>query len=302
MISLFRRSLIIVVCLLSVACTSTNQNSSLMGGLLLSEPEQLNPRSQLAIAHFTNSLYQVKMSKSERAQLLFQRGLAYDSVGLTSLARMDYSEALQLNPSFAPAHNRIGVHYIQAGMYTLAYESFDSSLEIDPNYEYAVLNRGIALYYGGRKQLASADTQRYLGFDKSDPIRWLWHYIASSSIEDEAEKQAALQNLEIAREELSSENWTTSIADFYLGKVTESEVIKSLVADVDNSSQLNYRLCEAYFYLGKYYVQQGNLTKAENYFKLSLSTNVYEYVEHKFARIELDNVRRTRYQNSLSKQ
>jgi lipoprotein NlpI len=39
--------------------------------------------------------------------------------------------------------------------------------------------------------------------------------------------------------------------------------------------------------LGKYHRSQNNLGVAANYFKLALSTNVFEYVEHRYARMEL---------------
>ena len=46
--------------------------------------------------------------------------------------------------------NYLGIYLTQAGNFDAAYEAFDSVLELDPTYNYARLNRGIALYYGGR--------------------------------------------------------------------------------------------------------------------------------------------------------
>ncbi len=45
--------------------------------------------------------------------------------------------------------NYLGIYLTQAGNFDAAYEAFDSVLELDPTYNYAHLNRGIALYYGG---------------------------------------------------------------------------------------------------------------------------------------------------------
>ena len=281
-------------------CNSTqNTSSPYMSGLLLTEPEEISPRSQVAIAHYTNTLFQVKLTPNERAELLFQRGIAYDSMGLTSLARMDYSEAIKLNPQLAEAHNSIGVHYIQAGMYMLAYEAFDSTLEINPDYDFALLNRGIALYYGGRESLAAKDTALFLEKDDTDPIRVLWHFITADSDQDDKSGES-LAMLSQARSKLPDDKWATVLVDYYLGEVTEADVIARLIKDVRSQTELNYRLCEAYFYLGKLQAKQGNFSLAENYFKLSLSTNVYEYVEHKYARIELDNLRRLRRQATVN--
>lgn len=291
---LIKRILLMVPFLFLIGCNSTTQNNSpYMSGLLLTEPEEISPRSQVAIAHYTNTLFQVKMTPKERAEILFQRGIAYDSMGLKSLARMDYLEAIKLNPQLAEAHNSMGVHYIQAGMYSQAYEAFDSTLEINPEYDFALLNRGIALYYGGREALAAQDTLSFLEKDSSDPIRVLWHYIAANSSDDKSPEQAYLM-LKEARINLSEDKWATTLVDYYLQEATESDVIAKLISDVRSPTELNYRLCEAYFYIGKYHAKQGKFSVAENYFKLSLSTNVYEYVEHKYARIELDNLRRAR--------
>jgi lipoprotein NlpI len=64
-----------------------------------------------------------------------------------------------------------------------------------------------------------------------------------------------------------------------------------LISGVTSQQQLTDRLCEAYFYLGKYHSARGNTGVASNYFKLALSTNVFEYVEHRYARLELNLLR-----------
>ncbi|WP_342341481.1 lipoprotein NlpI [Glaciecola punicea] len=286
----------IALVLLSMAllsgCSSTkNTTDSLSSGLLLAEPEMLSTKAQLAVAHYTNSLYRLQFTEQERAEMLFQRGLAFDSLGLISLARRDYAESIVLKPRFAQAHNSLGVLYTQANMHMQAYDAFDASLEIDPSYNFALLNRAIALYYGGRAQLAVDDTSTYLAQDPTDPFRLLWHFIV---YRESSNDEAAKIMLNKARGALFEQNWASSLADYYLGIVNESAVIAALLRDVTSPTQLNHRLCEAYFYLGKHSAYLGKYTKAENYFKLSLSTNVFEYIEHKYARIELAKVRRAR--------
>lgn len=63
--------------------------------------------------------------------------------------------------------NYLGIYLTQAGNFDAAYEAFDSVLELDPTYNYAHLNRGIALYYGGRDKLAQDDL---LAFIKTIPM------------------------------------------------------------------------------------------------------------------------------------
>lgn len=279
---------LIIAAAVTSGCASSSVSSvPSVNSLLLAEPEPTSQRSQMVIARYTHILYEAPLNDEERAELLFQRGITYDSMGLSSLAQLDYTEALRLKPDMAEAYNSVGVHYTQQGQFIQAYEAFDATLEINPDYDFAILNRGIALYYGGRSDLATADISVFLEKDKSDPIRVLWQFIAARQVDE----IAAFAELTENRAKLNEQQWATSIVDFYLGKINEAAVVAALISDVQSQGQLNNRLCEAYFYLGKYHAAMGNDTTAANYFKLSLSTNVHEYVEHKYARIELANIR-----------
>lgn len=283
------RLLFFVLVLLGAACSSTTPppQSNSVGSLLLAEPEPVSSRLQLVIARYTHMLYQTELQDEERAELLFQRGIVYDSIGLASLARIDFNQALRLKPDMAAAYNSIGVHMTQARQFLQAYEAFDASLDIDPQYNFAILNRAIALYYGGRSELAQKDTLAYLALNESDPIRLLWHYIVRRDIDE----IAAFDMMLAQREQLDDSQWATSIIDFYLGRVNEATVVATLIEDVESQTQLNNRLCEAYFYLGKFHAYKGNTSAAANYFKLALSTNIHEYIEHRYARLELSNLR-----------
>jgi lipoprotein NlpI len=282
--------LFIVGSALLSSCASqfqTSSSTSQMSNLLLAEPAPMNPKSQLAIARYSHILTSAELDDEQRAQVHLQRGTYYDSLGLSGLAQYDYNQAIQLKSDLARAYNSIGVHYTQQMNFIQAYESFDATLDIDPSLDFAFLNRGIALYYGGRPQLASDDLDTFYNKNKADPLRAVWRYLAQSDI-DKASAMASLANI---RPELSDENWATYIVDLFLGEVTENQVLGALIQGVTSQQQLTYRLCEAYFYLGKYHVEQGNSGIASNYFKLSLSTNVFEYIEHRYARLELGRLR-----------
>ncbi|MCX2959746.1 MAG: lipoprotein NlpI, partial [Serratia symbiotica] len=69
----------------------------------------------------------------------------------------DFSQALAIRPDMPEVFNYLGIYLTQASNVDAAYEAFDSVLELDPTYNYARLNRGIALYYGGRFSLAQDD-------------------------------------------------------------------------------------------------------------------------------------------------
>ena len=288
---------VIVVSALNLTGCSTVPNSNqgiLMGNLLLAEPAPASIKSQRFIARYNQILAKAPLKNEERAELLYQRGTLYDSVGLSGLAQHDFSQAIQLKPDLAEAHNSIGVHYTQQEEFIQAYESFDATLDINPDFDFAFLNRGIALYYGGRPDLAVKDLTTFYEKDASDPYRALWHFIAQRDLNLE-EAQVSLRKL---RNALDENNWATSLVDLYLGDISESQLLNNLVRGVSSHQQLTDRLCEAYFYLGKYHSAKGNRGVASTYFKLALSTNVYDYVEHRYARLELSLLREKSYKEA----
>ncbi|AEA98008.1 MULTISPECIES: lipoprotein NlpI [Alteromonas] len=258
-----------------------------MGNLLLAEPAPVNPRSEMAIVRYNQVLTSPALSDEDKAELHFQRGMLYDSVGLPGLAQFDYTQAINFKPDLAEAYNSMGIHYIQQSDFIQAYDAFDSTLEINPEYDFAFLNRGIALYYGGRAELATNDLNLFFEKDDSDPFRALWAYFAHHDV-SALEGQTYLASI---RPTLDNEHWATTLVDLFLGTVTENDVLNSLLDGVKSQKALTDRLCEAYFYLGKFHMQQGNSGVASNYFKLALSTNVFDYVEHRYARMELNRLR-----------
>lgn len=283
-------SIIILLSAFLFGCASNSgsmQGNGQMGNLLLAEPAPMNQRSQLAIARYSHILVTTDLEDEQRAQLLHQRGTLYDSVGLSGLAQYDFNQAIRLKPDLAEAYNSMGVHYTQQMNFIQAYEAFDATLDINPDMEFAFLNRGIALYYGGRPDLAVRDFGTFYNKNASDPYRALWSYLASSKID----KPNAMIELAKQRKNLDETNWATKLVDLYLETTTESELLSALISGVTSQQQLTDRLCEAYFYLGKYHSERGNKGVASNYFKLALSTNVFEYVEHRYARLELNLLR-----------
>ena len=109
-------------------------------------------------------LQNAKLSDTDRARLHYDRGVMYDSVGLSALARYDFMRALRLQPDMADAYNFIGIQHTLSGDFEQAYDAFDSALELEPKYQYAYLNRAIALQYDGKQALGrSSDFQQFSG-------------------------------------------------------------------------------------------------------------------------------------------
>ncbi|AKH90155.1 lipoprotein NlpI [Edwardsiella tarda] len=250
---------------------------------VLAIPLQPSLQQEVMLARMEQILASRALTDDERAQLLYERGVLYDSLGLRALARNDFSQALAIRPDMPEVFNYLGIYLTQAGNFDAAYEAFDSVLELDPTYSYARLNRGIALYYGGRYALAQDDLQAFYQDDPNDPFRSLWLYLA----ERELNQEQALEALSQRYNKANRSQWGWNIVEFYLGKISEKTLMERLQADATDNTSLAEHLSETDFYLGKHYLSLGEKSSASALFKLTVANNVHNFVENRYALLEL---------------
>lgn len=275
---------LVAITLSGCQTTSEQQDAKSVANVPLGVPLAPNYRNEIEIARYTEMLQSSEMTTEQQAELFLRRGRLYDSVGLSTLARIDFNRAVKLKPDLASVYNFLGIHHTLAQDFGKAYEMFDAVLELDEEHQYAYLNRGIALYYGGRPELSSQDFEAFLSRSPSDAYRVLWLYLAQANVDT----ARAYQQLQANSQALNPDEWSTQLVQLYLGQVSETQFLAQISEGVVGQQQYLERLCEAYFYLAKLYQARGKQAVAVDFFKLALATNVYEFVEHKYARLELE--------------
>ncbi|MFV0447788.1 MAG: lipoprotein NlpI [Vibrio sp.] len=253
-------------------------------------PLQASVQQEVQIARLTQLLQRPDLADEVRAKMLYERGNAYDSVGLRDLARLDFTQSLALNPAQPDIFNLLGVYYTETGEFDAAYESFDSTLELDPSNEYAMRNRAVALYYGERPQLAFDEADKHYQMDPNDPFRALWRYIIKMELDPQAATTELSEQFKSYSDKASDQEWGWLLAAMMLDEISEEQLFKVVLASTRDNNLLAQRLTEAYFYLGKRYQMQGNYAHAVSLYKLAISFNVYEYVEHRYAFVEMARI------------
>ena len=253
---------------------------------ILIEPLMPSPQRQLEIAQISQLLQDHELSQEQRTVLLYRRGALYDALGMTTLARIDFNQVLDYRPGMADAYNYIGIHATQSGDFDMAFEAFDSVLELDRDHPYVLLNRGIAAYYSGQYELAQMDLADFYYQDPDDAYRILWLYFADRQLNQERALTLLLE-----RQQALTERWEKNLVRLFAGEINGQQLMASTLDGVDNQMVLIERLAEAYFYLGKFQRMQGEYEDAANFFKLALATNLYEFIEHRYAYLELDALR-----------
>ncbi|MBU2897211.1 lipoprotein NlpI [Vibrio hepatarius] len=252
--------------------------------------EALQPtlQQEVQIARLSQLLQRDDLPNETRAKMYFERGSYYDSVGLRNLARLDYEQSLAIFPAQADLFNLLGVYFTENRNFDAAYDAFDSALELAPENAYAARNRAIALYYGDRFELALEDMQKHYDQEPSDPFRALWLYIVKSKVSPETAKQ----ELE-GRFKNGDRQWGWFLVALMLGEVSEKDAFTAIYRTSKDRTVRAQRLTEAYFYLGKRYQAMGtdsDLAKAVSFYKLAISFNVFDYVEHRYAFLELQGI------------
>lgn len=280
-----RLSCVIIACTLAGCSSSGNALSKNMQppSVVLATPLQVTYQNELALARLGQLLATSDLNSDQRAALFYERGMMFDKVGLRTMARIDFSRALREKPDFAEAYNFIGVYLTQQQDFDNAYDAFDSALELAPGYDYVYLNRGIALYYAHRPELAVKDMEVFQQHKPDDPYRALWLFLTSAQLD----RNKAMETLVRQYDQHRNDEWGWNIVKVYAGKQDAAEFIRRIADSTDSNRQLAERLCEAYFYLAKLSQLQGNTYAADAYFKLSLANNVFDFIEHRYALLEL---------------
>ncbi|MBL6734861.1 MAG: lipoprotein NlpI [Shewanellaceae bacterium] len=273
------KALLPIVVLILSACSSIPSSQQ----TILVAPAEVNYRVELTLAKLNEYLASGKLSQAERVRFLYDRGVLYDSVGLKTLARIDFHHALKLQPNFVDAYNFLGIYYTQDQAFGRAFEAFDTVLELQPTYQYVYLNRGLASYYNDRFDLAAKDFNHFYELNPKDGYRILWLYIVAAATDEVLARQQLIEQ----RAQLDDAHWDAQLIDLVLGKIDYQQLFVVSSIQLTYRNEMAERMCEVYFYAGKVAQIQGDHHRAMDYFKLALSTNVHDFVEHRYARLEL---------------
>ncbi|MGN1392680.1 MAG: hypothetical protein ACI4V7_01340 [Succinivibrionaceae bacterium] len=249
------------------------------------KPYVVSKIEQTELINLNQNLSNSQLSNFEKAKLLYERSCLYEKMGLNLLSFLSLVNSSNYFVNFAPVYDIFGMYATRENKYLDAYEAFDATLDLDPKWYSAYLNRGIALYYGKRFIASKKDLETYYNENNQDPYRILWLYIINSAIN----KENALNELEQHYKNINTpySEWIVSLIEVILDKRSEQDFWDHIFDGVHDDSELPERLCEAYFYLGKYHQINDEKIMALDYFKLSMNTNVMYYIEYQFSEKEL---------------
>lgn len=274
--------------LVSCASTSARNNDDQKiphEYVVLMEPYTPTEELQNQEIAASQMLYDSKLTQVEKSDLFVQRAEIEQRLGLRFLAMLNLMAAIRTNSENALAYLQMAGLLADEGRFLEAYDAYDAAIELSPKHDNVYLYRSIALYYGQRVKMAYEDLKNFYMNARRDPYAILWLYILEHELQGAQEAQANLQ--ERYRFIPHDNNSTfTRVIRVILGLETE----KNLWLEVSMSAHdlpAVESLCELYFFLGKYHQLLGHKEMAQDYFMLSMQTNVVYFVEYACAKQEL---------------
>ncbi|PQJ88380.1 lipoprotein NlpI [Aliivibrio sifiae] len=279
-----RVALVGVVMVLS-GCASTSNTSGWVSPPM-AVPLQASIQQEIQLSRLEQLLLRPDIDDITRAKMFYERGLINDSLGLRDLARVDFTQSLNLKPDQSDVFNILGVYYTQNTDFDGAYEALDSALELDPSNQFAERNLAIALYYGERYDQAYEIARKHYNDAPTDPYRAIWLYWIGL----EVDPLAATEEFKVQYQQRTDDDFGWDLVGLILKETTEDEFFNKLLTTTRNNVELAQKLTEGYFYLAKGYQHDGDYPSAIALYKLAMAGNVYEFVEHRYSFVELGKI------------
>ncbi|WP_165371588.1 DUF3857 domain-containing protein [Pseudolysobacter antarcticus] len=237
-----------------------------------------------SLKHISASLDGNTLADRDRAAALIERGIIYDDLGESDKALVDFDAAIKLAPKNANAYYERGNSLLTKGRFKEAIDSFSRALALGVEDSDGVqTHRGIAEYFSADNTAALDDFAHGANGVSHSPYAMLWYLIAAERFAGGAKPGI----VEASRRELGGE-WPRPLYGLFTGDRTERDIEKLLAGA--NPAERKLNSCEAYFYIGEYFLSKHDVVNARIYFSKAIDTGVRFYSEYFEARHELERL------------
>jgi lipoprotein NlpI len=201
------------------------------------------------------------------------RGDLWRAKGDVDRAIIDYGEAIRLDANSVAAFHRRGLAWRQKDLLDRAISDHTSAIRLDPMHANAYKHRGVAQFEKGEFLGAAADLLHAVEIT-DDARMMLWRYLTRGRIGQDGKTE-----LSVGAARLTSTEWPFALIELYLGKRTPE--------DVSTAATTPEEKCEAAFYVGQWYVLNGNAPDARAIFQTASEQCPTHFIEHDVSIAEL---------------
>lgn len=241
--------------------------------------------TDLTITSLTKSIDSGRLAKQALADFYWQRGSHYATLRQHVSAIADFTETLTHAPNSIKAYVSRAVSFARIEQYQEAFTDLSLAGKLNPRYELVYAVRGGLNYYLRRYLQAVDDYKKYLILKPADMYRMIWLHLSEKRLNPIGETSLAKRFDKSKREE-----WPGAMVEVFLGDLLPEDLVAAL--EKKDQARDSGLLCEAYFYLGQYYLLLKNNQLAQRYFNLAVNTGASDYVEYEFAKAFLLQLKR----------
>jgi lipoprotein NlpI len=252
--------------------------------------KQTHFKKQENLANVLAEFSSKKHSNKEKAELLLLSGTICDELGLESLAKAMYMDAITYNPTYYAPYEVLGAYFFREGKIGDAVEALSSAecLNTEEKDPYLYLHNGIVMAYTGHTKFAYEDLQKFYADDDKDPYRLLFYYFATWNYLGEEKAHNLL--LDYYKKVIHTEvekNFGFNYVKLYLGEISEGKIFSDILKVRNNDDLFLEHLCEAYYYIGKIKLIKEQDKLAYDYFRLCENTHKYNFIEYSLSKYEM---------------
>lgn len=217
------------------------------------------------------------------SEAFYARAKIYREIGSHDRAIADFSKSIRLEPEDPFGYYYRAGEYIHMGQYKKAVADYGKALELKQNFYSVYSMRALAYRCMGQYGKAIADYNKKIKSDPDNPYLYLFRYIASKH--GNYDDGNVLQDFAYR---FNDQQWISAVADLYLGKITPQACLNR--ANHANSKIDREQKCEAYYYVGEYYLFKNDEPRAKEFFRKCLNTGENRFTEYALAKLELNRL------------
>jgi tetratricopeptide (TPR) repeat protein len=225
--------------------------------------------------------------KPNYSEAFNNRAIAYLGKGAVDKAIADFSSAIRLNPNNTAAVVNRGHIYAADGQFERADVDFSSAIKLKPNIARLYVDRARAKFYLGQTEAAVGDLTMAIKLDPSNGYAVIWLHLTRV--------RAAVNDLhELMRNStnVDPKKWPRPIVDLHLGTTNPKTVGTAGLSNIDTKAR-SERACEVEFYLGTFYLEQGDRAEAGRRLEAAVSACPPGLIERGAAKAELIRLQST---------
>lgn len=251
------------------------------GSIKVLTEDQMTARSRLLVAE--RILAADRLQPKLRAQMLVERAVQLDHLGMSDAALAVLIQALKLDANQAETHEALAVNALMRRSDAQAREHAERALQLAPNSIAPRYTRAWANFFAGELQPAREELKDILqsGTEVERSYGSIWLYLVSRRLGDEGGAQS------VPLPAGGQPPWPYAVLQLMQGKLDLDAALAFAREDV---RARRGRECELYFYAGQKALLDHDLDRARSYLRKSIDTGVVEFNEHAMAKRELERI------------